>query len=412
MILLLSNQLFDKKYYAGAKEVYLYEPASFYKINNRDVTATKKKYFKQCMQEYLEANPNIKHITNLEKIKDKQVVYFDPMDFAVEKELQIIKNKKMLDSPMFLLSSEDRKILSKKKSFTFFAFYKNCRKKLDIFPNPIGGKWSYDDDNRNKIPQSMKVTKIDEIYFPTNRSDALKYLAKFIRNKLDNFGKYQDAMHKDNLILWHAGISPMLNLGLLTPSDVIKLIPTKWGNNMSSYEGFLRQLFWREYMAVAYRCNFPIDNIFHSNKKLPESWYKLQNITGISYVDQKIKQAIKYGYLHHIERLMLIGNFLLLAQIKPIDVYEWFMVNFVDAHHWVMVGNVYHMLLWSSGLKITKRPYIASSVYINKMLTGGLTESESAIWDKIYAQFINKNRKILKHVYMMSGHLKRAKEIL
>ena len=423
-VLLLSNQLIDysiikKILKTDELKVTIYESKTFYVINKKPISKTKYNYFKKCLTEYRKRyNPII--INSLAHLnKDIEYNYFDMLDLEIEKELEHIgKTINFIKhyNPMFLLNHVHRQYwIDNHKTFTFNIFYKWCRETLNIFPKPIGGKWSYDKDNQNTMPKEIydSIDEIKEIYFPTNREDAKSWLKQFIRYKLNMFGPYQDTILEKNLILWHAGISPMLNMGLLLPIEVIKLIPSsdQWSKKViSSYEGFLRQLFWREYMAMIYRVNIKIKNTFNSINKLPTSWYSITNkITGIELIDKKIVQSIKYGYLHHIERLMLIGNFMLLASFKPIDVYDWFMRNFIDAHHWVMVGNVYHMLLWTTGRVMTQRPYIASSTYLKKMAKMSVEDCKK--WDEYYMKFIIKNKSILSHTYMSSGHLKRANNL-
>jgi deoxyribodipyrimidine photolyase-related protein len=423
-ILLLSTQLLSvsvikKLLKAIDITITIYEHPGFYMINKVPVSATKKKYFKQCLSDYVKQN-KCTVVQSLNKLKQPEYHYFEFLDLEIEK--LILTGKKTMfikhHNPMFLLSEEQRTFWIKNhKTFTFNVFYKYHREALDIFPRPIGGKWTYDEDNQNSLPKNVydALPEVKEISFPTDRISSIKWLKKFIKTKLDMFGPYQDTITDKNLILWHAGISPMLNMGLLLPSEVIKVIPnaSKWTKTViSSYEGFLRQLFWREYMCMIYRAEVPIKNIFKSNVKLNKSWYERTSgnnidITGIELIDQKIVQSIKYGYLHHIERLMLVGNIMLLLQIRPQDVYTWFMCNFVDAHHWVMVGNVYHMLLFASGRIMTQRPYIASSTYLKRQ--AHMSDSDCNRYDVYYAKFILGNLGILKHTYMISGHIKRAK---
>lgn len=427
-VLLLTNQLFDFDIIKRAigedvKNIIIYDPPTFYKINNQLISRTKMNYFKACLSEYV---TNIRHLCHVKVVKTLRnlfdkcdvVHFFDLLDHEIDKEITslyctFIKH----NTPALLISTIDRVNYSSASSFIFANFYKTFRQKLNIFPKPIGGKWSYDGDNQSSLPKNIDIPSITEIHFPTNRRDSLRWLNSFIKNKLKQFGKYQDAMSDKNLILYHAGISPMLNMGLLVPKDVINRIPHDWPPAYrSSYEGFLRQLFWREYMAMVYYADIPIKNIFHSNVTLPKSWFsEAKEITKIQCIDKKINQAIKYGYLHHIERLMLVGNIMLLAQFKPRDVYTWFMCLFVDAHHWVMHANVYHMLLWSSGRIVTGRPYIASSTYLHRMMdqsetTRHIMQEDMNKWDKIYARFILKNIKVLSHTYMISGHIKKAKQ--
>lgn len=421
-ILLLSNQLLDptiiKSELAKVNldtniHITIYEPSSFYKIYGQPVSNTKKRYFKTCLSNYVHKH-HCKVITDLKQLKGDPIHFFDPLDKEIEEEIFKLKTTMIKhNTPTMLISSIDRLNYSKSGSFVFAAFYKHFRQRLNIFPKPVGGKWSYDDQNQSGLPKNIDIPKVDKIEFPTTREASLKWLDSFAKHKLAHFGKYQDAISTENLILWHAGISPMLNMGLILPIEVLKKIPHSWPKDkISSYEGFLRQLFWREYMCMVYYADIPIKNIFHSNVNLPQSWFdvKVKEITGLKIIDQKIIQAIEYGYLHHIERLMLVGNFMLIAQIKPIDVYKWFMCLFVDAHHWVMHANVYHMLLWCSGRVTTQRPYIASSTYLYRMIDN-VDKEDLANWDKIYAKFILRNIGVLSKTYLISGHIKKAKLI-
>ena len=422
-VLLLTNQLFDFEIIKHAikedvKYITIYDSPTFYKVNKQPVSHTKMTYFIACLSEYVKhirSACQIKIVKSLNNLFDKCdfIHFFDPLDHDLEKEITSLKCTVVKhNTPALLISTIDRVNYSSGKSFVFANFYKTFRQRLNIFPKPNGGKWSYDEDNQSSLPKNIDIPTITEIHFPTNRKESLRWLDSFIRNKLKHFGKYQDAMSDKNLILYHAGISPMLNMGLLVPQDVISRIPRDWPPAYrASYEGFLRQLFWREYMAMVYYADIPIKNIFHSNVALPKSWFsEAKEITKIQCIDKKINQAVRYGYLHHIERLMLVGNFMLLAQFKPIDVYTWFMCLFVDAHHWVMHANVYHMLLWSSGRVVTGRPYIASSTYLHRM--SEITPEDMNKWDRIYARFVLRNIKTLSHTYLISGHIKKAKQIM
>lgn len=428
-VLLLSTQLIDKVIVGkiikkvSSKDttvkLTLYESPSFYKVNDIPVSNVKKKYFKDCLSNYVKQTPNTTIVSSLTQLTAKLYYYFEFMDDDLEDSLKTIAKSQgisfiRLYNPMFILSSDDRESWIKShETFTFNVFYKHCRVTHNIFPKPIGGSWVYDDENQQRLPKKLydELPEVKEITFPTDRQGALKWLKQFVKTKLQMFGPYQDVITDKSIILWHAGISSMLNMGLILPHEVIKLIPSQWPKtHISSYEGFLRQLFWREYMCMVYRAQFPIKNIFKSNVSLDASWYTgAPVITGISLIDTKINQAITQGYLHHIERLMLVGNIMLLLQIKPLDVYTWFMCEFVDAHHWVMVGNVYHMLLWASGRVITQRPYIASSTYLKRQAR--MSDEDCTLYDKYYMNFILKNQNILKHTYMISGHLKRARTL-
>lgn len=420
-VLLLSNQLFNvqflKRYFKNEIVIVVYEPVSFYHINHKHATDVKKKYFRDCLTNYLKET-KAKLIHKLDDLSQTEYHYFDFLDFTIESQITRVAKTNFIkhDSPMFLLNSLQRDSYAKDKAtFLFASFYKHFRQELGIFAKPIGGKWSYDEENQKPLTNEVynAFSEIKDINFPTTRKDAIQSLRTFIKNKLSVFGPLQDIIIDKNSVVNHSCISMVLNMGLIFPHEVIKLLPdgNKWSNKTrASIEGFLRQLFWREYMAVIYRAKLPVKNIFGSKVKLPNSWFELRDkITGNTLVDTKIAQAIKFGYLNHIERLMLVGNFMLLAQFDPDDVYTWFMCCFVDAHDWVMVGNVYHMLLYASGKTVVTRPYIASSTYLKKQAK--MSPEDCAMWDAVYSRFVLKQSKLLRHMYMTTGHIKKAKLI-
>ena len=328
---------------------------------------------------------------------------------------------------MFLTSREEfKEYLSKNKKPFMANFYKIKRSKLNILMNkdgtPKGGKWSFDEDNRKKLPNKIIIPKqlklkntfhtenlkkfieinfkshpgsTNKFWFPTTRDQSHKVLDDFLKNKINLFGDYEDAVSKKSNILFHSALSPLINIGLITPLEIlekIKKIESKV--RINSLEGYIRQIIgWREFMRGIYQ-NFEKQmenkNFFNHNKKMKMSWYN--GTTGLEPLDYSIKNALEYGWSHHIERLMILANIMNLCQINPKEVYKWFMEMFVDSSDWVMAPNVYGMGLFSDGGIFATKPYICGSSYFLKMMDFKKGEWCN-IMDGLYWNFINKNRK-------------------
>jgi deoxyribodipyrimidine photolyase-related protein len=361
--------------------------------------------------------------------------YADVTDFLLEKRIQsmakdLSKRLVKYPTPMFLTDEEFlNNYFSKKKSYLMASFYIEQRKQLNILVEdgkPIGGKWSFDDENRKKIPKGFKspllnfpddteyeVEAIDyvEKYFPNNPGDGFDFiypvtfeqaedwLIDFLENRFKYFGDYEDAIDSQETYLFHSVLTPLLNSGLLTPNQIIEKalnFAKENGVPLNSLEGFIRQIVgWREYMRAVYLhagVKQRTTKFFKFNKKMPKAFYN--GSTGIEPVDVVIKRVLEKAYSHHIERLMILGNFMLLCEIDPDEVYKWFMEMYIDAYDWVMVPNVYGMSQYADGGLICTKPYISSSNYILKMSNfekGNWCE----IWDALYWRFIFKHKKVL-----------------
>lgn len=388
-------------------------------------------------------------------------------DFILEKRIfkminQLQKRTVKYPSPMFL-SDENylREFFSKQKSYLMGSFYIEQRKRLNILVNngkPVGGKWSFDVENRKKLPKGLKIPRLKfpydteygveaidyvEKHFPDNPGDSFDFnypvtfeqaeywLKDFLKNRFMHFGDYEDAIDKDETYLFHSVLTPMLNSGLLTPKQVVDaalLFAEKNNVSFNSVEGFLRQIIgWREYMRAVYMIEGVkqrTTNYFKFNKRMPEAFYNAS--TGIEPVDKVIKGVLEKSYSHHIERLMILGNFMLICEIRPDEVYKWFMEMYIDSYDWVMVPNVYGMSQYADGGLICTKPYISSSNYIRKMSNfekGDWCE----IWDALYWRFIFKHKKVFEknprmsimvaHLhkidkYKIEKHLKIAEEFL
>lgn len=437
IFLILPNQLFDIKYFNKSYKYILWECPHFF----TDYNYNKKKL--------LLHRATMKYQYDLMKKNGYSVVYMEFNKKLAETEqytlyypinkLDILKLPKNTiiydkDTPNLLLSLEHiKRYRNKTDKFFFNAFYMWSKKELNIIPKIK----SQDKLNRQKPKNIICVSKpyndvavrkdiskyIDEaskyvekhfknncgildkkgFIYPITHADSIKWLEHFIKNKLKNYGNYQDYIDKDNKHLCHSLMSTLINIGLINPGDIIDILEKERKTRdipMNSYEGFIRQLFWREYQHLCYLYVDFSGNYFGNNKLLGKEWYT--GNTGIIPVDDSICEAFESGYLHHIKRLMVVGNYMNLCNIKPSEGFRWFMEFSCDSYEWVMYQNVYDMVFFSTGGKTMRRPYISSSNYILNM-SNYSKDSWCEIWNNKYRTFINKNKKKLwKYRYYVS----------
>ena len=306
-------------------------------------------------------------------------------------------------SEHFLTSRDHVKDLFKdKKQWRMEEFYRHMRKKYSILlkdDKPIGGKWNYDADNRkrwNGEPKAstdfrpshnheelLHVINNENInYFgehhaanfrwPINRGESLALLEKFIEIDLCNFGNFQDAMDDENWRLFHSFLSFSLNTKMLNPLEVITRAEEAFHENkapLSAVEGFIRQILgWREYIRGVYWSQMPgyeNNNFFNHNKDIPK-WYWTGK-TKMRCLSKSISQSLENSYAHHIQRLMIIGNFSLLAGIDPKHIHHWYLGIYIDAFEWVELPNTLGMSQYADGGILATKPYVSSAAYINKM---------------------------------------------
>lgn len=339
-------------------------------------------------------------------------------------ELYCVRNKMtrtIYPSELFILKSDFAERY--KKSGRFMArFYKALRQDykilLEIDGTPQGGKWSFDDENRQKVPKNSPLPEDivflqDEnieaakswltelpgerygetnVWIPYTRTAAKAFLTDFLTTRFAQFGPYEDALVTNHARLFHSALSPLLNIGLLNPTDVINeaiLYAQKNDVPINSLEGFVRQILgWREFIRAAYHVDgrkMRSTNFFKHERSLPSSFWT--GTTDLFPIDTAIAKALKYGYNHHIDRLMVLGNFMLLSKTNPEEVYRWFMAMYVDAYDWVMVPNVYGMSQFADGGLFATKPYISGGNYLKKMSdfpTGNWEE----VWTSLYWNFI------------------------
>ena len=371
---------------------------------------------------------------------DYQVIVADTVDYALNRRLKNLATKyhvqlNWLASQLFINSNQQNTEYRATSKRWFMAnFYQFQRKRLNIMMEngkPIGGKWSFDESNRKKIPKK-EVTAIPtmefpeesstvvaakayifenfpnaigedtDFYYPTNFAEADAWLEKFLTQRFKQFGPYEDALVPETAWLYHSVLTPMLNIGLLAPMQVVERSIEFAKNNpipIESLEGFIRQIIgWREFMRATYvdlGVQMRTSNHWQHKRNIPASFYT--GTTGIRPIDDVICRALKTGYCHHIERLMVLGGFMFLCEFSPNEIYHWFMEMFVDSYDWVMVTNVYAMSQNADGGLITTKPYFSGSSYLKKMgySQGQLDQKWSAIWDGLYWRWIHIHSKEL-----------------
>ncbi|WP_165360561.1 cryptochrome/photolyase family protein [Candidatus Chloroploca sp. Khr17] len=282
------------------------------------------------------------------------------------------------------------------------TFYRAMRRHFAVLLEkdgaPIGQKWSFDAENRKPLPRALTppeplvhepdaltqqvmeevarrpggIGDVTGFNLAVTHTEAAQLLATFLAERLADFGPYEDAMTMRSALLYHSGLSPYLNLGLLEPMHLIRAAEQAYHDGkapLNSVEGFVRQVLgWREYMYWQYWRQMPAlatKNAWNATRTLP-AWF-WTGATDLNCLHHAITRALQTGYTHHIERLMLLSNLCLLAGVQPHEVNTWFLAAYLDAYDWVMVPNVFGMGLNADGGGIATKPYIASANYINKM---------------------------------------------
>lgn len=306
----------------------------------------------------------------------------------------------------------DDRFLSSPEEFSAWAagrkqlrmefFYRDMRKRHAILMNgtdPVGGQWNYDPDNRQPPKDGIKIPKpfsvppdeitrscinlvaerfgdhfgdLEPFHYAVTRDDALKALDHFMTERLENFGTYQDAMLQGEPWMFHSHISFYLNCGLLLPHEVIIRAEEAYYNQiapLNAVEGFIRQILgWREYVRGLYWLKMPDytrENYLGAQRALP--WLYWSGETKMNCLRQCVMETKAHAYAHHIQRLMVLGNFALLAGLDPDEVNEWYLVVYADAYEWVEMPNVSGMILYADGGLLASKPYAASGAYINRM---------------------------------------------
>jgi len=401
--------------------------AAGYRVHYVKITdATgRKKTFEEKLARFLKDHP------------ESGLVHFEIEDKFMEKRIHELAAKsgwrhEVLKSPMFLTGRDEFQAYLKRNKKPFMkTFYEQRRRESGILVTkngePVGGKWSFDTENRERLDPDIKIpalpvikpnahvkevsAAVDELFadhpgssadfwLPVTTRQADAWLDDFLENRLEHFGRFEDSITSRHFSLFHSVLSPVMNLGLLTPEDIVRrTLEFAKANKtpMNSLEGFIRQVIgWREFIRGIYQ-NFSdredTTNFFKHTRRLGPEWYSAT--TGIPPLDDALGKSIKHGWAHHIERLMIISCLMLLCEVHPQDVHRWFMEMYVDSSDWVMGPNVYGMGQFSDGGIFATKPYICGSNYILKMSDwkkGPWCET----WDGLYWKFVSEKFQYLQ----------------
>jgi (6-4)DNA photolyase len=386
---------------------------------------------------YVESSPdattNDQLVELLRRRKVTSASYFDLVDDWLEQRLSTTLKeagveRERMESPGFVTTRTELRKYFSNRPRRMQHFYEWQRKRLGILvegDQPVGGKWNLDPETRKKLPKDVEVPAMprlqatdhtraaidwvaaafpdnpgdaDMFRWPTTRGQAERWLTDFLEQRFELFGSYDDAMATDEPFLFHSALSPLLNIGLLDPRDVVDqalAYADQHDTPIAGVEGFVRQVIgWREYMRATYLIfgrRMRTQNALELSRTIPSSWW--DGTTGLGPVDTVIGRVAQTAYAHHIERLMVLGNAMLLHRFDPDEVYAWFMAMFIDAYDWVMVPNVYAMSQFAAGDLITTKPYVSASAYLRRM--SDFEQGEWCdIWDALYWQFVDDFRDV------------------
>ncbi len=344
----------------------------------------------------------------IKQYKPEKIIITEPGEYRVLKDIESWSEAFKIpvdirsDSRFLCTHKEFQTWAKDRKQLRMEYFYREMRKKYSILiegDKPIGGKWNYDSDNRKPIKTEFDIPKtysakpdaitqqviklvsnkfsdhfgdLEPFHFAVTRKQALKALNQFIQQRLVNFGDYQDAMLQGESWLYHSHLSFYLNCGLLLPMECIEKAEQAYHDGtapLNAVEGFIRQILgWREYVRGIYWLKMPEykqENFLNSQRKLPDLYWGSH--TKMNCLKQCVKETKENAYAHHIQRLMVLGNFALITGIHPDEVNEWYLIVYADAFEWVEMPNVTGMILFADKGLLGSKPYAASGAYINKM---------------------------------------------
>lgn len=424
---------------------------------------------------------SVEYIESVEKNQEKKIIdlikshgiteirVFNPIE---KKLVDLVNSGKLLGNykieylmfpSVYFLNSTDfdtnQEIQSTLTTTRHDLFYKYQRIKYDIMVKktktkvePEGGKWSFDTENRSPFEKTQVEPPIpkftsksrkeyleeaiqyinlnykknygtclqEDFIYPITHEEAIKWLDEFVEKKLDSFGKYEDAISSKIKFGFHSLLSALNNVGLITTIEILKRIKN-YKKNIASKEGFIRQIIgWREYCYYVYDLYYSgltTTSIYIQNKKsIPKRVWEANTL--IPVIDNILSTVNSYAYSHHIERLMGIGNFLLLIQVSPEQIYLWFQSMYIDAYDVFMVPNVYGMLLYASTdgkTRMMTRPYFCSSNYLMKMSDFKSSEITFAnttckwdeVFDALYYAHINRYADVFKKIYATASAVAR-----
>jgi deoxyribodipyrimidine photolyase-related protein len=455
-VLVLPNQLFrDHPHIAEAGPVYLVEEDAYFtrfRFHKKKLVLHRAS-MKAYQERLAEQDFDVRYVENKSDTLDvlyqmfledgvDNVVCTEMLDYGLEKRVYELSVKysvmvRQSRSPSFLTPRGWlEEFFSGRKRVLMRDFYIAQRRRMNLLledGKPVGGKWSLDALNRKQLPRDAEVPEIYEpsqtnylieaveyvrrrfggnpgsaagFHYPVTHEEAEALLADFLENRLDRFGPYQDAIVGGESHLYHSLLSSSLNTGLLTPDRVLDATLSHAEAHevpLNSLEGFVRQVAgWREYVRGVYlwRGREMVEsNLWGHTGALGPSFYRGE--TGIRPVDDTVRKVMENAYAHHIERLMVLGNYMLLMGTDPREAYRWFMEMFIDAYDWVMVPNLYGMSQYSDGGTMTTKPYISGSGYLLRM--SDYRRGRWAVdWDALFWGFVEKNVETLRKIPRMS----------
>jgi deoxyribodipyrimidine photolyase-related protein len=375
----------------------------------------------------------------------------DPVDYLLERRLRNYCREQGLqlfitESPNFLCDRPYiQEYFNSRKRYFLTDFYIDQRKRTGLLMNgsePAGDRWTFDTENRKKLPAGLPLPPlpptVDNVYlqearayvnqrfatnpgsldsfvYPVTFAEAERQLGEFLQHRFRCYGDYQDALSRDQSFLFHSVLTPALNIGLLSPGQVLDRAiqaAAEYDVPLNALEGFVRQILgWREFLRAVYvreGVKQRTTNFWKYSRPLPASFWNAT--TGVWPVDQVIQSVLNTGYANHIERLMVLGNFMLLGGFDPDEVYRWFMELFIDAYDWVMVPNVYGMSQYADGGLMATKPYISGSNYILKM-SDYPKGDWCATWDALYWGFIHEHRAMFSKNPRMSMMVRQVEKM-
>lgn len=458
-LILYPNQLFASELLPEADVIYVVEeplffgtdaqyPIALHRQKLALLRASMRRYVEEvlwqndCNVEYIELK-DVEFSTDVlvraQKAGAEQVLVFDPTDIRLESRLKkalddIVETPfelRILPSPSFMLKhTEVRDYFAEKTTHTFAEFYQWQRERFNILIDkkykPVGGRWSYDTEDKKPLPIDhstpgfngfgdskyvAEATKwvdkhfagnpgnLENFFWPTSHEEAKEWLDEFLRERFENFGGYEDAIDGQSIFLYHSGISPLLNIGLLTPKQVIETVlayHAKKPVNMPSLEGFIRRIIgWREYVRGLYvtqQISLRANNTPGCARNLSNQWW--DGTTGIPPLDDVIKKVNNGAYAHHAERQIIIGNLMILCEIKPEEIYKWFSAMFIDAYDWNIVPNIYSMSQLSDLGGVVIKPYISASNHVLSM-SHYKKDTWCDVWDGLFWSFVDRHKDLL-----------------
>lgn len=473
-----SNKLKTKKYIIIHEHPYFFAKYPYHKMKLVFHRATMRKYYDDLKMklnikiEYVCFNEKSKISKFIKKKSINEIRYFNPIEMELIEEIHKnkhnVKHNLIFSTPYFINSKNfetNQQLLSNLTYIKHNLFYKLQRIRLNIMIEkkfnkivPDGLKWSFDVENRKTFikphvenqqmilknanrkfylleaekyvklhwPNNYGILDLNNFIYPIDHIQSIKWLKFFVKNKLENFGKYQDALSSKIKFGYHSLLSPLINIGLITTTDIIKeVLLAKTKMNLPSIEGFIRQIIgWREYCYFTYdlyKIKLQTSDFYNFNSKsIPNKIWKCQTL--IPPIDTILHNLNLNGYSHHIERLMGIGNFLILIGVAIPNIYDWFQTMYIDAYDVFMTPNIYGMLAYGKldeRTHMMNRPYICGSNYLLKMsdyksnqkiTIESIEYSWTEILDSLYWSHINTYAKKFKSIYATASTVNKWKK--